>query len=180
MNRKSFSPWIATSLALAVGLLLCISDLLTLPYTRNHLFPSMVTPIADWMNLGAGSRSVLADLFIWPIPLAILVTNLVILIIARNLRWYPIWLAWAALSVPVAILGSVLMAAAASLPFFTSVIPWGLAIAVLSALILDIAKRKGWHLLWPWVVTLLFSASYVFLVTLSLLLRHLGIVRPLL
>ena len=182
MDRRALNPWIVVSAALALALLLCVSNLLLLPYThtRKPVLPSIMTPIADWMDLGPGARSALAGLFIWPIPLAILVANLTILIIAQRLRWHPMWLAWAGLAVPVAILGSVLMAMAASLPCFTSILPWVLANAVSSSVVFGVARRKGWGPSWPWLVVLLLSWTYVGLVSLSLLLRHLGIVHHLL
>ena len=180
MDKRALHPWICVSVALALALLLCASDLLTLPYTRRHLLPSIITPVADWMELGPETCSGLAGLFIWPIPLAILAINLTVLIAARNRKWRPIWLAWVGASVPFAILASVLMAAAASLQCFASILPWGLAVAVLSLLILGVARRKGWHPLWPWWAALLLSGSYVFLVSLSLLLSRLGVVHHLL
>ena len=182
MDRIKPSPWILVSAGLALVALLCFSNLLLMPYSgaRKPLLPSVLTLIFNWMYLGLGRRSALAELFILPIPLAILVTNLTILIIAQELKWRPICRAWVALSAPAAILASVLMAFAASLPFFTSMVPWVLAVVVVSLLILWIAKRKGWRPLWPWVVTLVFSGAYVFLVLLSLLLYRLGVVHTLL
>jgi hypothetical protein len=181
MFRQKLSPWILVSAALALALLLCVSDLLTLPYTRKHLLPSIITPIANWMDLGPGPRSALAELFIWPIPLTILVTNLTILIIAQERQWRPRWLAWVAFSVPAALLASMLMAAAASLQyFFTSTLPWPCAGAVFGLLMLAVAKRKGWRPLWPWWMILLLSGSYVFLVLLALVLERFGVVHHLL
>jgi hypothetical protein len=69
---------------------------------------------------------------------------------------------------------------AASLPCFTSILPWVLAVAVSSSVVFTVAKQKGWGPSWPWLVVLLLSWAYVCLVSLSLLLRHLGIVHHLL
>jgi len=179
-NRRRLNLWIVASTALALALLLCVSNLLMLPYTRRPLLPSILTPIVNWMNLGPGPLSQLGGLFIWPIPLAILAANLAILIIARKRGWYPLWLAWAGLAAPVAILGSVLMAMAVSLPCFVSILPLVMVVAASSALGLVVAIRKGWRLLWPWVVVVLFSGTYVLLVALSLLLYRFGVVHTLL
>ena len=180
MDRQRLSPWILVSAALAMALLLCVSDLLTLPYTRKPLVPSILTPIANLADLGSETRSVLGNLLVWPVPLAILVANLTILIVSQERHWHPRWLAWIAFAFPAALVASLLVAVAASLQFFTSIIPLGLAGAVLSLVMLGVARRRDWRPLWPWWVTLLFSASYVFVVVLSLALRHFGVVRPLL
>ena len=177
-NRRRPNLWIVASTALALALLLCVSDLLTVPYTRRHPLPSII--VDNWMNLGPGPLSQLGGLFIWPIPLAILAANLAILIIARKRGWYPLWLAWAGLAAPVAILGSVLMAMAVSFPCFVSILPLVMVVAASSALGLVVAIRKGWRLLWPWVVVMLFSGTYVLLVALSLLLYRFGVVHTLL
>jgi hypothetical protein len=182
MDRKTLNPWIVASVALALALLLCDSNMLLVPFfhTRKPLLPSILTPIVDWMDLGPGPRIALADLFIWRIPLTILVTNLTILIIAQGRQWRPLWLAWVALSVPAAMLGSVLMACAASLMIYTSILPLPCAGAAFGLLMLAVAKRKGWRPLWPWWLIFLIPGSYVFLVLLALALARVGVVHHLL
>jgi hypothetical protein len=179
-NRRRPNLWIVASTALALALLLCVPNLLALPYTRRPVFPCILTPIAGWITLDDGTCDLLSGLLLWPIPLAILTTNASILIIARIRGWYPLWLAWAGLAAPVAILGSVLMAFAVSLPCFVSYLPLSVVVAASSALGLVVAKRKGWGPLWPWAAALLFSGPYAFFVSLALLLHRLGVVHSLL
>jgi hypothetical protein len=122
----------------------------------------------------------LGELLVGPAQLAIFVANLTILIIAQERQWRPRWLAWVAFLVPAAMLASMLMAFAASLMIFTSILPWFCAGAAFGLVMLAVARRKGWRPLWPWWVILLFSGSYVFLVLLALILARVGVVHHLL
>lgn len=181
MDRKKLSPWILVSAALAFVLLLCDANLLTLDFTSKPLLPtvlSVLPPIGDWMGLPEVS-SALGILLLLAMPPAVFVANLTILIIAHKRRWRPRWLAWVAFSVPAAMWASLLMV---PLMVVTVIFPWGLAGglagAVFGWVMLRVAKRRGWRLLWPWWVILLCSGSYIFLVLLGLVLAFFDITQP--
>jgi hypothetical protein len=179
-NCRRHSGWVYLGAAIAFLLLLCEGDLLTLPYSRKHIIPSILSPLFDCLGLtGSAFAWGVAISMVVAIPLAGIAGFLLVVLAYRNF-WGPIWLAWGTLLVPTALLGSILMGFAASLPVFTAWLPVAVAGGVVACGLLALGWRRGWRYLWLWWLIAWIGGFYAFFVILARVLAHFEIVHDLL
>lgn len=177
------SGWVYLVAAVAWLLLLCEGNLLLLPYSRSRkpVIPSILPPLFNWLGLTGSTfgRQLGWCMLLW-VPLATALVGFLVLVLAHKNSWGPIWLAWSAVVIPTALLGSLLMGFAASLPFYTSLLPAAIGPGVVACGLLGLGRRRGWRYLWLWWLIARIGGFYAFFVILALVLQHFGIVHDLL
>jgi hypothetical protein len=184
-NCRRHSGWVYLVAAVAWFVLLCCdAELLLMPYSssRKPVIPSILPPLFNWLGLTTGStfgRQVGWCLLLW-VPLATGLVGFLVLVLAYKNSWGPLWLAWSAVVIPTALLGSELMAFAASLPFFSSLLPAAVGPGLAASGLLALGSRRGWRHLWLWWLIAWIGGFYAFFVILARVLMHFGIVQTLL